>query len=92
MTVPDVSGRRLFNVAWPLYERGFEVRISKDLRKAWDARFGKSVSGKELLEKILLNLVLGRGPRVEVDPPPGTQVRAGSTVVLMPFSRKRHRN
>ncbi|MDP9069254.1 MAG: hypothetical protein M3N53_13040 [Actinomycetota bacterium] len=85
--VPNVNGMRLSDVATPLYKRGLKVEIGRDVERDWRDRTGPlgDLKPANVLRRVMLNLLLVVGPRVRVTPPPGSNIRAGQSVVLHRF-------
>jgi len=85
VTVPNLDGKYLHEVGYPLYRRGLRIRFSTLLPQAWRHDHGrKPFDANKELRLVLMNLILLRGPKVRLEPQPGSNVRAGTTIVLQP--------
>lgn len=89
VSLPNLDGKELYKIGYPLYRRGLHVRISKALVDAWGRNRGSGRPApqdpKEELRLVLMDLLLQPGPKVRLNPGPGTEVKVGSVVVLEPY-------
>lgn len=82
--VPNIDGKYLSDVVYPLYKQGLKAEIGADLVRSWRDRKGPlgDLNPRNVLRRVLLDLLLVVGPRIRVVPVPGSTVKAGDTVVL----------
>lgn len=80
VVVPPISGKQLYLVGTQLLTLGLRVRLDPSLHRG-QYREARALRG------ILHLLVEYTGPRVDVIPPPGTELLSGDTVTLVPASR-----